>query len=603
MRLSDGNGADHGDSSMRLARNLAGVPSRRWLAIAFIAAAVPLLFLIYLLHRYAVDVPAWDDWDMVPIIEKAHTGQFFLPDIFQQQQEARTVIPKLIIVLFSALGHWHLTYEMALSVIFSAATVLGIYLLLRQSALRPRVAAICLFLIALLLFAPTYYEVWLTGSDFSSFLPAFWLVAALVVVGTNLSITKKFIGCAILSLAGSFTLAHGLLLWGITFPLVLLIDASPRWKSWLLRWLGVCAVCVAAYFWDYQRPRDLPHFAPAVSPIDYFQYVFIFLGSALARAGKNAPIAPAALFGASGFILFCGALCHAFWRRRNQNFSRRALPWFVLGFYAIASASLAAFGRVGYGTTQALQSRYGPIALYLFVALIGLAAVFYAELAPAQSRRAKSIWIPAMGLLALALLIPYTFAAAAGVAAMRAGSANNWLGRSAVLFSRAFDTGSTIKKTIYPLPVIVRREAIVLDNLELVRPGLIKTNNVSSLHHWTADNQNATGWCESIVPRGNDMLVASGWAVLNRAGRPADGVVFTYEYPERNWVLFAMSDGISARPDIAAQLHNRDQFWSGWEATFPRSAFPPGARISAWAIDSEHAAIYRLENKFIEEHF
>jgi hypothetical protein len=50
-------------------------------------------------------------------------------------------------------------------------------------------------------------------------------------------------------------------------------------------------------------------------------------------------------------------------------------------------------------------------------------------------------------------------------------------------------------------------------------------------------------------------------------------------------------------------LHNRDQYWSGWEATFPRSAFPPGARISAWAIDSEQATIYRLENKFIEEHF
>ena len=99
------------------------------------------------------------------------------------------------------------------------------------------------------------------------------------------------------------------------------------------------------------------------------------------------------------------------------------------------------------------------------------------------------------------------------------------------------------------------------------------------------------------------MLVASGWAVLNAAGRPADGVVLTYEYPERNWVFFAMSNGIAARPDIAARLRNRDQFWSGWEATFPRSAFPRGARISAWAIDCEHAAIYRLDNHFLEEYF
>ena len=541
---------------------------------------------------------------MAPIIARAHTGQPFLQDLFQQQQEARTVIPKLLVVLLAAFGHWHLTYEMALSVIFSSATVAGIYLLLRQSVLGPRVTAIGLFLAALLTFAPTYYEVWLTGSDFSSFLPAFWLVAALVIAGTKLSITRKFIGCAILSIAGSFSLAHGLLLWAITFPLVLLTDDEvPRWKWWLLLWLVACAVCVAAYFWDYQKPRDLPLFAPAVSPIDYFQYVFIFLGSALVCAGKNAPITTAAILGASGLVLFCGALYHAFSRRKNREFLRRTLPWFALGSYAIGSACLAAFGRVGFGTTQALQSRYGPFALYLFVALIGLAAVIHAESALERRPRAEPIWISAMAFLALGLLIPYALCAAAGVAAMRAGSANNWLGRSAVLFSRAFDTGGTIKKTIYPSPVIVRRDAMVLDDLGLIRPALIKTNNISSIHHWAADGRNATGWCESIVPSGSDMLVASGWAVLNAAGRPADGVVLTYEYPERNWVFFAMSNGIAARPDIAARMHNRDQFWSGWEATFPRNAFPHGARISAWAIDCEHAAIYRLDNHFLEEHF
>ena len=601
MNLAGGNVAEQGDSSTLLRLNRAGEHPRKWLALAFVAATVPLLFLIYLLHRYAVDVPAWDDWEMAPIIARAHTGQPFLQDLLRQQQEARTVIPKLLVVLLATLGHWHLTYEMALSVIFSSAAVVGIYLLLRQSGLGPRATAIGLFLAALLAFAPTYYEVWLIGSSFSSFLPAFWLIAALVIAGTKLSITRKFIGCAILSIASSFSLAHGLLLWAITFPLVLLADEVPRWKWWLLLWLVACAVCVAAYFWDYQKPRDLPLFAPAVSPVDYFQYVFIFLGSALVCAGKNAPITTAAILGASGLLLFCGALYHAFSHRKNREFLRRTLPWFALGSYAIGSACLAAFGRVGLGTSQALQSRYGPFALYLFVALIGLAAVIHAESALERRPRARLIWISAF--LALGLLIPYAFCAAAGVAAMRAGSANNWLGRSAVLFSRAFDTGGTIKKTIYPSPAIVRRDAMILDDLELIRPALIKTNNISSIHHWAADGRNATGWCESIAPSGSDMLVASGWAVLNAAGRPADGVVLIYEYPERNWVFFAMSNGISARPDIAARMHNRDMFWSGWEATFPRSAFPPGARISAWAIDCEHATIYRLDNQFLEEHF
>jgi hypothetical protein len=379
MNLSGGNGTDLGNSSTLHRSDPAGEHSRRWVAIAFVAAALPLLFLTYLLHRYAVDVPAWDDWEMAPIIARAHTGQPFLQNLFQQQQEARTVIPKLLVVLLAAMGHWHLTYEMALSVIFSSATVVGIYLLLRQSMLGPSATAIGLFLAALLAFAPTYYEVWLIGSDFSSFLPAFWLVTALVVTGTKLSIARKFIGCAILSIASSFSLAHGLLLWAITFPLVLLASEIPHRRWWLLLWLVACAVCVVAYFWDYQKPRDLPLFAPAVSPIDYFQYIFIFLGSALVCAGGNASITTAAILGASGLFLFCGALYHAFSYRKNKKFLRRTLPWFALGSYAIGAACLAAFGRVGFGTSQALQSRYGPFALYLFVALIGLTAVIHAE--------------------------------------------------------------------------------------------------------------------------------------------------------------------------------------------------------------------------------
>jgi len=78
MNLSSGNVAHQGNSSTLLGSNPAAEHSRKWFAIALIAAAVPLLFLIYLLHRYAVDVPAWDDWEMAPIIARAHTGQPFL---------------------------------------------------------------------------------------------------------------------------------------------------------------------------------------------------------------------------------------------------------------------------------------------------------------------------------------------------------------------------------------------------------------------------------------------------------------------------------------------------------------------------------------------
>ena len=122
-------------------------------------------------------------------------------------------------------------------------------------------------------------------------------------------------------------------------------------------------------------------------------------------------------------------------------------------------------------------------------------------------------------------MIPYSFSAAAGVIAIRAGSTNYWLRKiREVLFSRAFDTGNTAKKTVYPAPADVRHHAALLDDLGLLQPALIKNDQISSIHHRAADGTNVSGWCESIVPGANDTLVAFGWAALNAAGRPADGV-------------------------------------------------------------------------------
>ena len=140
-----------------------------------------------------------------------------------------------------------------------------------------------------------------------------------------------------------------------------------------------------------------------------------------------------------------------------------------------------------------------------------------------------------MALLALALLIPYAFCAAAGVAALRAGSANNWLGRSAVLFSRAFDTGGTIKKTIYPSPAIVRRDAMVLDDLGLIQPVLIKTSIIfhrSIIGRLTAGMRGVSG-IHCAEREVTCWLLPVGRCSTPRAAR-LTAWSLTYEYPERN---------------------------------------------------------------------
>ena len=146
-----------------------------------------MLHLTYLVRHYSVEVPTLDDWEMAPLIVHAQTGQLKFGEIFAQQEEARTVLPKLIFILSAADGHWDVRDQMMLSVFCCWLTAAGIFVLLRRAGLGPAALAVCFWLAVLTIFTPAQFELWIFASGFPSFLPAFFLVAGLVVIGTNIS--------------------------------------------------------------------------------------------------------------------------------------------------------------------------------------------------------------------------------------------------------------------------------------------------------------------------------------------------------------------------------------------------------------------------------
>ncbi len=115
-------------------------------AVLFFVCAVGLIPALYFaswVHRYGVAVPKFDDWDVATLISKAHSGQLSLGDLFAQQQEGRTILPKLLFLLSTIRGGWDVRNSMALSVPTCTLTAVGIFLLLRQSRLSVFAVAIC----------------------------------------------------------------------------------------------------------------------------------------------------------------------------------------------------------------------------------------------------------------------------------------------------------------------------------------------------------------------------------------------------------------------------------------------------------------------------
>ncbi len=168
------------------------------------------------------------------------------------------------------------------------------------------------------------------------------------------------------------------------------------------------------------------------------------------------------------------------------------------------------------------------------------------------------------------------------------------------MFSDVLDTSAVIKQAIYPpSPALVRQIAPVLDAQGLLRPSLVRTPRIDSFAHSAADGKIAASAWEATAPADPNIYRASGWAALLAKGHPADCVVLAYEARPGQWIAVAMSDSVGSRADVAGKhrLNNKEQLWTGWTASFPRSAIAVGAKLSAWAVDTDGPIFYQLDDK------
>jgi hypothetical protein len=380
--------------------------------------------------------------------------------------------------------------------------------------------------------------------------------------------------------------------------MLLVAQRVPRWRSWLALWLVMTATCAAIYFLGYQKPQYLPELAPSVSPLEYLSFVLQFLGGSLAYSLNHRPAIAATIFGALQVALLFLALFYAARHFYDRTFVAKVVPWFALALFSCGSATLAALGRVGYGASYALASRYVPFSCALTLSVVALIALVLSDLVRRHgSRRARAWGVTAAVTLCLCYLGAYKIAAGNTLYYLQGYSANDRLAKGAIFFRRAIDTSAVIQQKVFPPGAQhVVRNAAALDDLNLLRPPLARSNRLSAYLHEAADGTRVTGLSETLLVK-EESYRASGWALLKAKGRPADCVVVSYELPDAEPVLLAISDSREMRWEIARETWPNDYLWAGWSLAFPAAAVPPGAKLAFWAVDADEPRLYRLDER------
>ncbi|WP_338552545.1 hypothetical protein [Paenibacillus sp. KS-LC4] len=327
-------------------------------------ALLPLLFLISKLIQYSVDLPSPDGWMMLKYIEKYHLGTLTFKDFFEQHNEHRLMIPKLILLAIDIPTHWNVYYEIAANVIIG--TLIYLYMVFRsiktyiENGLKYNYWL--MVVLSFFCFSIMQFENYSTGFQIQVFLNVLF-----TVVGLNFLVQKKLgyvhlAASAVFGFLALYSFANGLYYWLVGFiPVVYRVATKEIQLKFLYSWIGASLFFILTYFYHFSNQAAIiSNFLH--EPLKVMIYFLRNMGASIIFV-EAAPIY-SVITGAIGVTLFIFISYYA-----AQNKVIQVLPWVTISSYGLISELSTGAGRLEY-----FASRYTTISNLFW---IGLAVIIF----------------------------------------------------------------------------------------------------------------------------------------------------------------------------------------------------------------------------------
>jgi hypothetical protein len=361
-------------------------------AMLALVGLLPAMALLADIHRFAVNVPFMDDWQFVPLLERARNGTLTFRELWAPHDEHRLLLPRLIII--ASMFATHGDYRVQCFITFAVVAIISaclLWLMVRLNGYKSSV--LCTWALAnIALFSPIQFHNWLWPMQFAYFLPYTFLALCFCTLYARIPAFPKFVLAAVFALAGNFSFVQGNLIWLAALPVILFAPDILRkgcsqefchgvgcsWGAGGDTLFPGTRTQLGAS--DYAYGHDgVP---PTMSTLHQFEerpgYTLAHMGRfALAMLGNSV----ARGFPVSDNLVFsriCGAIVlilaligvAAAWRRGSVP--ARALPWVCLLLFTFVTAAFVCVGRVWRGDPQPLTPRYATFGTFCIVSLIVL---------------------------------------------------------------------------------------------------------------------------------------------------------------------------------------------------------------------------------------
>ncbi len=336
-------------------------------ALFWIVTFLPLIILSILILKYHVDVPFWDEWDFVGLLQRSYQGNLYFSDLLSYHNEHRPFFPRLILLGLAHLTGYRILPELILNLFMAIGIFISLFYLYKMIFSTFKIKNYLQFVpvISLIVFSLTQWENWLWGWQVQIFLNILAALTGLRILSLRKIKTRHLFISIFWGIVATFSFANGLIYWLIGLFLLKLKEQKNKNKI-LIFWL-IFSFCV--YFsYIYLTPSQ-EVFKLDFSAQDIFFlaiYTFALIGSPLVSI-NGAGAFLAGLAGVLFFIYFILISRKIFFLKLKLF-----LPIIALGSYSLMSAFLTSLGRYRLGILQAISSRYISFSNLFWLSLLAI---------------------------------------------------------------------------------------------------------------------------------------------------------------------------------------------------------------------------------------
>lgn len=592
-----------------------------YLFLIVIIYSVPVIYGFYYIENYAVDVPYWDQWNMIVVWTiNYYEGNLDLGRlIIGEQNDSRPVVPSLILLMASLFTNLNIKSMLYLGYIFYVVSIIFLIYFIKTDTDFDRITLLLLIPIYYYAFNPYYMGRFIQNMGSMQY-PILILTALMSIYLLYLS-KNSYLYLLVSILAGilcTFSFAAGLSIW-FAGLVQLGIQKMNNKKSKIIVWITSAIIIFYIYYIQLGFKTSGLHGTDAYSsfldalcryPINKFLCVMGVLGSEVIHQQDIA------LY--FGLILSFVIVALVYINRKSLELDRFS-KWYGLLAFGTLTALEVALTRSGddssFGSADTIffiPDLRHSLAIFLPIICIYILSILYIKNSVAEktarnsSNNSQTFWekrrhqnLFLLGivftLLSLGTILHVMPGIEAGESIHKAQSANQYY-----LHTYMIQPDENLK-SLYPSATFVRESAALLEkyNLSIFAKDTININELSRInaetYHYIDSINNKLKTEQIVIDKEKEGAIEiTGWAVDKYADGPASAVFITIDDEMNIPSIYGLD-----RPDVANFYKNKNFRYSGFRASFASSILEDGPHNFTIKIISKDGGEYYTSNQIV----